>query len=527
MMRPLTALLFVAATAVPAAAQVVQERVDLSVVQRIRDEAFNHSQVDSILGYHRDVIGPRLTGSPQIKQANDWTAQQLRDYGFTNVVVEPWDSLFGRGWERVSYEGRFLAPFVQPLNATPQAWSGSTRDARGRPAPVTCTVTLLTIADTADFARYAGKLRGGCVMWQAPPAATPEFNLIPRRLALDSLFAPPAPPRQFGPGPQAGPRSPADSARFADMQRQRMLMGRMGAWLRAQGVAVILTPSGWQYGILRTGGHLDGRLARDSVYEPSVQLLVSLEQYGQMWRNVRRGVPVRLELNVQNRFTDTDRHAYNTLGDLAGTDKANELVMLGGHIDSWHSGTGTSDDGVGVAVMMEAARILKALNLPLRRTVRVAFWAGEEQGLLGSRAWVRMHPDVLPRVSAYLNIDNGAGRVRGVYDQMNGAVDPIFEQILFPFRDLGVMTVRHENTGGTDHLSFDAAGVPGFQFIQDPLEYGIRIHHSNGDTMERTVPDDLKQIAAVVAWTAYEFANRDDMIPRKPPVPPGQQRRPF
>jgi len=177
-------------------------------------------------------------------------------------------------------------------------------------------------------------------------------------------------------------------------------------------------------------------------------------------------------------------------------------------------------------VMMEAVRILKALNLPLRRTVRIGLWSGEEQGLLGSRAWVRMHPDLLPRVSAYLNVDNGGGRLRGVYDQMNAAVDPIFEQILFPFRDVGVMAVRHENTGGTDHLSFDAAGVPGFQYVQDPLEYGIRIHHTNGDTMERIVSDDLHQIAAVVAWNVYAFANRDEMIPRKPPVPAGQ-RRPF
>lgn len=518
MMRPLAAVLFVAAIAAPAAAQVVQERVDLSVVQRIRDEAFNHSQVDSILGYLSDVIGPRLTGSPQLRQANDWSAQKLRDYGLTNVVVEPWDSLFGRGWERVSYEGRILTPFVQPLNATPQAWSGNTRDARGRPATITCPVMALTVADTSDLARYTGRIRGACVMWQAPPAAVPEFTFIPRRLALDSIFAPPAPPRER---PQPNPDM------MAQFQRMRAVQTRMAAWLRTQGPAAILTPSGWQYGILRTGGHLDGRLARDSAYEPSVQLLVGLEHYGQIWRNVKRGLPVRLELNVQNRFSDGDRHAYNTLGDIPGTDKASEFVMLGGHIDSWHSGTGTSDDGVGVAVMMEAARILKALNLPLRRTVRVAFWAGEEQGLLGSRAWVRMHPDLLPRISAYLNIDNGGGRIRGVYDQMNAAVDPVFEQVLFPFRDVGVMTVRHENTGGTDHLSFDAAGVPGFQFLQDPLEYGIRIHHSNGDTMERTVSDDLHQIAAVVAWMTYEIANRDEMIPRKPPAPPGQQRRPF
>jgi len=515
MTRPFAAALLLAATALPARAQVVQERVDLSVVQRIRDEAMNHSQADSLLLYMGDVIGPRLTGSPQILQANNWTAQKLREWGFQNVVVEPWDSLFGRAWERVSYSGRILTPFVQPLHATPQAWSGSTHDARGRPAPVTCTVMRLVVNDTTDFAQYAGRLRGACVMWQPAPTPTPEFDPSPRRMTLDALFAPPPPPRT-GP-PQMTPEQQAN------MARMRMINQRMAAFLRQQGVAVILSPSGWQYNILRTGGHLDGRLARDSAYEPSVHLLVALEAYGQIWRNTLRGVPVQLELNVQNRFPDSDRRAFNTLGDLPGTDKANEYVMLGGHIDSWHSGTGTGDDAVGVVVMMEAARILKTLNLPLRRTVRLGFWAGEEQGLLGSRTWVRMHPDLLPRVSAYLNIDNGNGRIRGVYNQQNAAVTPIFEQILFPFRDLGVMAVRNENTGGTDHLSFDAAGVPGFQFIQDPLEYGIRLHHADGDTWERVVPDDLHQMAAVVAWMTYELANREELLPRKPPRPAGQQ----
>ena len=515
MTRPLAAALLLIAAAAPATAQIVQERVDLSVVQRIRDEALNRPQSDSLLLYMSDVIGPRLTGSPQILQANNWTAQKLREWGFQNVVVEPWDSLFGRAWERVSYSGRILTPFVQPLNAMAQAWSGSTRDSRGRPGPITCTVMRLQINDTTDFAQYNGRVRGGCVMWQAPTPVQPEFEPSPRRLSLDNLFAPPAPPRD---------RPQPNADQMAQFQRTRAMQGRMAAWLRAQGAAVILTPAGWQYSMLRpAAAHLDGRLARDSVYEPSVQLLVSLEHYGQIWRNTARGVPVQLELNVQNRFPDSDRRAYNTVGDLPGTDKANEYVILGGHIDSWHAGTGTGDDAVGVVVMMEAARILKALNLPLRRTVRVGFWGGEEQGFLGSRAYVRMRAAELPRISAYLNIDNGNGRIRGIYDQMNAAVIPIFEQILFPFRDLGVMTVRHQNTGGTDHIPFDGAGVPGFQFVQDPLEYGNRLHHSNGDTWERVVPDDLHQMAAVVAWVAYELANRDETMPRKPPAPAGQR----
>ncbi len=328
MMRPLTALLFVAATAVPAAAQVVQERVDLSVVQRIRDEAMNHPKVDSVLQYIGDVIGPRLTYSPQIRQADDWVAGKLREYGFQNVVVEPWDSMTGRAWERVSYSGRILTPYVQPLHATPQAWSGSTRDARGRPATITCNVVRLEVRDTTDFAKYAGKIRGACVMYQTPPAAVPEFDPQPRRMTLDALFAPPEPPRE-----RQRPQ-PADSARFAEFMRTRQIQMRMAAWLRTQGPSAILTPSGWQYNILRTGGHIDGTLARDSAYEPSVNLLVSLEHYGQMWRNTLRNVPVQLELNVQNRFPPSDGKGYNVLGDLPGTDKAGEYVILGGHIDS-------------------------------------------------------------------------------------------------------------------------------------------------------------------------------------------------
>jgi hypothetical protein len=355
------------------------------------------------------------------------------------------------------------------------------------------------------------------VLRQAPADIPPEFEPAARRLSLTELFQPPAAPQQR---PE---RTPEQMEQF---RRQAAVNTALNRWARTQGIAALLVPSGWTYGILRPGNHPDGRLARDSVYDPYVNLMVAHEHYGQMWRNVRRGVPVRLELNVQNRFLDTDRRAFNTLGDIPGTDKANEFVIIGGHLDSPFPATGATDDGVGVAVMMEAARVLKALNLPLRRTVRVGLWAGEEQGLVGSRVYVRTHREELPRISAYLNIDNGGGRLRGIWDQNNSAVIPIFEQMLFPFRDLGVMAVRHGNTGGTDHLSFDAAGVPGFQFVQDPLEYGIRTHHSTADTYERLVLEDLKQMVAVVAWMAYELANRDDLLPRKPPTPPGEQRGP-
>ncbi|HEV8611861.1 MAG TPA: M20/M25/M40 family metallo-hydrolase, partial [Gemmatimonadales bacterium] len=222
--------------------------------------------------------------------------------------------------------------------------------------------------------------------------------------------------------------------------------------------------------------------------------------------------------NLQTRFLDDNRFPTNVTAEIPGTDKADEVVMLGAHYDSWHSGTGATDNGAGSVVMMEAIRILKAVGLPLRRTVRIGLWTGEEQGLIGSRTWLRIHKAELPKISAYVNVDNGTGKLRGIWDQSNSAAIPIFQQILAPFQDMGVVAVKHGNTGGTDHLSFVAQGVPGFNFIQDPIEYGTRTHHSNVDTYERLVIDDLKQAATVVAWTVYELANRAEMMPR-PPAP--------
>jgi carboxypeptidase Q len=485
-----------------AAQQPVQERLDFAALARIRDEGLNRSQIDSLAQQLLDGIGSRLTGSPGMRRAQEWAATTMRGWGLVNVAQEPWDSAFGRGWERVSLSARMLEPVLQPLRAEPMAWSGSTR------GTVTCPVVYLNIQDTTELAGYAGRVRGACVMWQNWNPIGPEFNPAPRRIDADSLVAwagqRPATPAtgQQGPG---NPQFQQVAARNAAIVR----------FLRREQPAVLLVPSGWTYGILRTGGHMDGRLARDSAYEPTPQLMVSHEQYGQMWRLARRGVPVRLEVNVQNRWTNPDRREFTVVGEIPGTDKASEVVIIGAHFDSWHSGQGATDNAAGSLAMMEAMRILRTLNLPLRRTVRIALWSGEEQGLIGSRHYVRMHGSEMARVSAYLNIDNGSGRLRGVWGQGNEEAVRVFEQILAPFRDLGIVASRLHNTGGTDHLSFDRVGVPGFQFIQDPLEYGIRTHHSYVDTYERLVLDDLRQAATIVAWTVYTIANREEMMPRK------------
>jgi Iap family predicted aminopeptidase len=301
------------------------------------------------------------------------------------------------------------------------------------------------------------------------------------------------------------------------MRAQQQLARRVYDFLRAERAAGVLSYSSRQYAILRPQGGPAAQAVRDTLsFTPLPAIQISQEQYFQMLRNLKRGITPRLEANVQNRWLTTDLQAYNTLAEIPGSDLKDQVVMLGAHLDSWFGGTGATDNGAGSVVMMEAVRIIKSLGLQPRRTIRIALWSGEEQGLLGSRAWVKNHTPELDRVSAYVNVDNGTGRIRGIWNQSNEAAVPIFEQILWPFRDLGVVAVRRGNTGGTDHLAFDAVGVPGFNFIQDPIEYGTRTHHTDADTFERLVIDDLKQAATVVAYTVYHLATRDEMMPRKP-----------
>jgi carboxypeptidase Q len=492
------AALFLAATATAAPAQqFAQERVDLRVVEQIRDEGLNRSRLDDLARHLNDVIGPRLTGSSGMRRANDWTAEKFREWGLQNVVVEPWGD-FGRGWERVSYTGRITQPFMQPLIAQPLAWSGSTRGTQEGP------VIAIEAVTPADLQQYRGRLRGAWILPQRHVPHAPEFQEQTRRLDAEQLLAPPAPP----PAPPSPEQVQQRQQQFA--QQGPSVAAVLDSMARAEGALGYLRPSQWAYGILRVGG-----VSRTEA-NPLPALVISHDQYGQLWRNATHGVPARVEINVQNRFLTDDLRAYNTMADLPGTDLANEYVMIGGHLDSWHTGTGATDNAAGSVVMMEAMRILRTLGLQPRRTIRVGLWSGEEQGLLGSRGWVRNNTELHPRISAYLNVDNGTGRLRGIWNQSNAAATPIFEQLLWPFRDIGIVAVRHGNTGGTDHQAFDAVGIPGFNFIQDPIEYGFRTHHSSADTYDRLLIEDLKQAAVIVASTAYHLAMRDEMVPRKP-----------
>jgi carboxypeptidase Q len=502
---PLATLLLsgISITAVPAQ-EIAQERVDLTVVERIRDEGFNRSRIEELARHLNDAIGPRLTGSTGMKRANEWTAEKFREWGLQNVSIEPWGE-FGRGWERVSYTGRITQPFVQPLHAQPLAWSGSTRGTRDAP------VIAIDAVTPEDLQRYRGRLRDTWILAQRHVPHAPEFREVTRRFNADDLLTPPTPPPAVQARQQAAQQAPEQAQQRAQQFAQQgpTLAAVLDSMARAEGALGYLRPSQWAYGILRVGG-----ASRNEV-NPLPNLVVSHDQYGQLWRNAVNGVPVRVEIDVQNRFLADDLRAYNTLADLPGTDLADQYVMIGAHLDSWHTGTGATDNSAGSVIMMEAMRILKTLGLQPRRTIRIGLWSGEEQGLLGSRNYVRNHPELHSRISAYLNVDNGTGRLRGIWNQSNPAATPIFEQLLWPFRDVGVVAVRHGNTGGTDHLAFDAVGIPGFNFIQDPIEYSLRTHHSNADTFDRLVIEDLMQAAVIVASTAYHLATREEMFPRK------------
>lgn len=517
MIRPLIRTAAIALLAAPLTAQST-EKIDLAALQKIREEGFNRSKVMEIASYLTDVHGSRLTNSPQMRAAGDWTLATLKSWGITTARHETWGP-FGRGWSNERFSARVTAPTNYPLIAYPAAWSYGTN------GPLSGQVALVRIDSAADIAKYRGTLRGKWVM-QAPAMVVPaKFEALGRRWTdaqLDSIAALPPQSPQGGPG--VGPGGP-NANRFAQQQE---LNRQRAEFLGSEGIAGILQPGSGRndYGsVLASGG---GSRAADAARTPPV-VIVATEQYGRIARTVEKGLPVTVEIDADNRFHSADLNSFNIIAELPGTDRAlrDEVVMLGAHFDSWHTGTGATDNASGSSVMLEAMRILKATGLPLRRTVRLALWTGEEQGLLGSRAYVREHfghrdstglhtKPGYEKFSAYYNMDNGTGAYRGVWAQGNAAVRPIFEAWMAPLKDLGMRVTTIRNTGSTDHASFDAIGLPGFQFLQDPIEYSTRTHHSNQDLFDRLQPDDLKKNAVITAWFVYQTANRDERLPRKP-----------
>jgi len=478
--------------------------LDLDLIERIRVEGLENSRIEPLARHLTEVIGPRLTGSPGMAEANRWTAEMLESWGLTNVVQEPWGE-FGRGWMNHSYVGRIMTPFPDVLHGQPLAWTGSTDGL------VQGHATVVQAESVEELERYRGTLENTFILYEDPAEVVPEFEHRDRRTSLDELLSFPEAEQEVDPEirAEAQRRRREMFARFRALAEVRDALAEMAV---EEGALAMLRISSRDDGVIR-GGSAGSRVAGDPEGLPQVAL--SREQYNQIYRNVTDGVPVEIEMEVISEFFDDDLMGYNTLGDIRGSDLADEFVMIGAHLDSWHMGGGATDNAAGSVIMMEALRILKELGVQPRRTIRIALWSGEEQGLLGSRAWVSNHPDMHNRISAYLNVDNGTGRLRGIWNQSNEAAVGVFETLLWPFRDLGVVAVRRGDTGGTDHLAFDGAGIPGFNFIQDPIEYGINTHHTELDTYDHLVLDDLKQAAVVVASTVYHLAMMDEMMPRK------------
>ena len=507
------------------AALYAEDPVDLAVIHRIKAEAFENSKVMDHEFYLADVYGPRLTNSPGFKAAGDWVVKRLQEYGLTNVHEEAWGP-FGRSWTYTHYSGHMIAPQYSPLIGFPLAWTPGTNgvmEAEAFYAP---------IATDADLEKFKGKLKGKIVLTMTPKAIAMITEPMARRLTDAEIAARLQAPdlarlsSPFGPfGPPTGTPPPTPEER----EKAEKFRKKVSQYLKDEGALLVL-----QYGYNGDGGTVfassgGSRELKDPIPLPTVA--VTPEHYNRIVRLLQHDIPVKLEFDIRAQFIDSPTDSFNVIGEIEGGRKKDEIVMLGAHLDSWHGATGATDNGTGCSVAIEAVRILKALDLKMDRTVRIALWSGEEEGLLGSQAYVKEHfadretmqpkPEYY-KLDAYFNDDSGSGKFRGISVMSNDQVAPIFEEWLKPFHDLGATAVvgrtgiSARKPGGTDHTSFDYVGLPGFGFMQDPLEYGTRTHHSNMDVYDRVQPGDMMQSAAIMAAFVYETAVRDQMIPRIP-----------
>jgi carboxypeptidase Q len=523
-----------------------EENVDLAVVQRIKTEAFQNSKVMDQLFWITDVYGPRLTGSPGFTAAANWTVKRLKEYGIEDAATHPWGK-FGRSWRLTKFSISMQEPEYAPLIGFPLAWSADTKGPRvAEPvlAPLRLTDQLDVKKTDEELEKYfqeqKGKLRGKIVLLERPRDVAPVMTAPASRYSDADLakeaeaptpFALPA----FDIEKMILPEKLSDRRALFDVlpldaeakvwEYQDHLTDRVNEFLAREGAVAVIVPS-----YNADAGTVFGEAA-GSYTSPAAEprIALTIEHYNRIARLLEAKVPVKLELEVRTTGDGATGEGLNIIANIPGQTKPDEVVMIGAHFDSWIGGTGATDNGTGSAVMIEVMRILKALRLKLDRTVRLGLWSGEEQGIYGSRAYVKetfgdpASMQLKPahaKLSGYFNDDNGTGKLRGVYLQGNDAMRPVFEAWLAPFRDLGVTTISIRNTGGTDHQSFDQVGLPGFQFIQDEVEYERMTHHSNMDVYDHAVPADLMQASAVIASIVYHAANRPDLLPRKELPPP-------
>jgi hypothetical protein len=515
-------LLTIIATTSPVHAQQSAEKVDLEVINRIKDEEQNRSQIMETASYLTDVMGPRLTNSPNLKQAQQYAIDKLRAFGISNPHLEAWGP-FGRGWALEGFSAAMISPSFTPLIAYPKAWSPDTN------GPLQGEAILFDVRTETDLLKYKGKLKGKIVLFSPARPVEPNFLPQPQRTSDEDL-------RKLG---EAKPPSSTPPVFQMPPERRARFELNYKKWqmVIAEGAAVVLEAGAGDAGtVYVTAMTIPAPLEVPDNQRPHAwdlnpprvppQIVVAAEQYNRMVRLVMRGVPVQIELNLKAHFYDQDLMSANVIGEIPGTDLRDEVVMLGGCLDSWHTGTGATDNAAGAAVALEVMRLFQTLRLKPRRTVRIGLWSAEEQGALGSQAYVAAHfgkrtndgkLDLKPeheKFSAYFNLDYGGGRIRGIFLQGNESVRPIFHAWLAPFKEMGAETITSAGIFATDHNSFDAVGLPGFQFLRDFMETNPRTAHTNMDVYDHLLADDLKQTAIIAAAFVYQAAMRDEKLPR-------------
>ncbi|HMJ70216.1 MAG TPA: M20/M25/M40 family metallo-hydrolase [Cyclobacteriaceae bacterium] len=504
------------------------EKVDTVMISKIKKEGFDRSQVMEIVSQLTDIHGPRLTNSPGYQNAANYAKTTLQSWGLSNARLDTWDEEFGRGWTLKKFSLQALGPVYFPVIAYPKAWTP------GIKGTIQTEAVYFDVKSEADFEKYKGKLKGKIVLFGAPVSVKPGFKPDASRFSDSTLLK----------LSNAGPEAPFDFSRFRQSAQAQQLTFARWDFCMKEGAIAVLEPSPTSR--LEDGTVLVGsvtvpyapgvpnsqRVRAASAAAPKVlpQVIVADEHYNRLIRQAQKGLPVKMELTLETEFT-APGPAFNVIAEIEGTDLKDEVVMIGAHLDSWHAGTGATDNAAGSAVMMEAMRIIQSLGTKPRRTIRIGLWSGEEQGLLGSRNYVKRTygqrldksapydsiqlTPAAEKFSVYFNMDNGTGKYRGVYLQGNENVRAIFRDWMKPFEKMGATTLSFSNTGGTDHQSFDAIGLPGFQFIQDPIEYSSRTHHTSMDLYDKLVEADLKHNAVMTASFAWLAANRDQKIPRK------------
>ena len=526
--------------------QPAKENLDYNMYQQIRIEGLTHSHVMEYASALMDGIGPRLTGSPNVKHANEWTRDQLAAMGCTNAHLEDWGE-FGMGWQQLNTWTRMASPDTAVFITQAAPWSPSSN------GTISGQAVWIDVKKEEDLDKYKGKLAGKVVllgeMREVKPVDKPLFERDDEKDLAKIIEHPLVPEQEYF---------------TPELMKSIDLRQKISKFLADEHALAVILPS--RDG--RNNGGSGGTIFVDSSrglgwfsyqrehIQPVPVVIAAIENYGRVYRLLKANVPVTIEMNVDVKFTGDHEHGFDTIAEIPGTDPKlkDEVVMVGGHLDSWAAATGATDNGAGTVVAMEVMRILNALQVKPRRTIRIGLWTGEEQGLFGSIGYVKQHFGFVPlstapdqvklpewmrkpagplvlkpeqqKISGYFNVDNGSGKILGVYLQENIAETPIFAQWIEPLKDLGVTAISVRNTEGTDHESFDAVGIPGFQFIQDKLDYASRTHHSNMDTYERLQPGDLAQAATVEAIFVYNTAMRDQMLPRKPlPHPELEEQR--